>query len=194
MKRILPVLTGTALLALTLAACSGQPSEPTPTPAPVPSVSVVQEDVPILSAFSATDLQGNEVDQSVLTGKKLTMVNVWATYCQPCKEEMPHLAQLSQNYEDVQIIGLVSDVLNADGTVNQDQVDTAIALAEEADVTYRNLIPSQDLTANVLSQIYAVPTTFFVNEDGDQVGSVYVGARDADGWAEIIDALLEALE
>lgn len=194
MKRILPVLTGTALLALTLAACSGQPSEPTPTPAPVPSVSVVQEDVPILSAFSATDLQGNEVDQSVLTGKKLTMVNVWATYCQPCKEEMPHLAQLSQNYEDVQIIGLVSDVLNADGTVNQDQVDTAIALAEEAGVTYRNLIPSQDLTSNVLSQIYAVPTTFFVNEDGDQVGSVYVGARDADGWAEIIDALLEALE
>ena len=150
--------------------------------------------MPILSAFSTTDLQGNEVDQSVLTGKKLTMVNVWATYCEPCKEEMPDLAQLSQNYEDVQIIGLVSDVLNADGTVNQDQVDTAIALAEEAGVTYLNLIPSQDLASNVLGQIYAVPTTFFVNEDGDQVGSVYVGARDADGWAEIIDALLEALK
>ncbi|MBM6869732.1 TlpA family protein disulfide reductase [Pseudoflavonifractor phocaeensis] len=192
MKRILPVLAGAALLTLALAACSGQPAEPTPTP--VPSVSVVQEDVPILSAFSTTDLQGNEVDQSVLTGKKLTMVNVWATYCEPCKEEMPDLAQLSQNYEDVQIIGLVSDVLNADGTVNQDQVDTAIALAEEAGVTYLNLIPSQDLASNVLGQIYAVPTTFFVNEDGDQVGSVYVGARDADGWAEIIDALLEALK
>ncbi|MBM6939183.1 TlpA family protein disulfide reductase [Pseudoflavonifractor phocaeensis] len=192
MKRILPVLAGAALLTLALAACSDQPAEPTPTP--VPSVSVVQEDVPILSAFSTTDLQGNEVDQSVLTGKKLTMVNVWATYCEPCKEEMPDLAQLSQNYEDVQIIGLVSDVLNADGTVNQDQVDTAIALAEEAGVTYLNLIPSQDLASNVLGQIYAVPTTFFVNEDGDQVGSVYVGARDADGWAEIIDALLEALK
>lgn len=192
MKRILPVLAGAALLTLALTACSDQPAEPTPTP--VPSVSVVQEDVPILSAFSTTDLQGNEVDQSVLTGKKLTMVNVWATYCEPCKEEMPDLAQLSQNYEDVQIIGLVSDVLNADGTVNQDQVDTAIALAEEAGVTYLNLIPSQDLASNVLGQIYAVPTTFFVNEDGDQVGSVYVGARDADGWAEIIDALLEALK
>ncbi len=192
MKRIIPVLAGAALLTLALAACSDQPAEPTPTP--VPSVSVVQEDVPILSAFSTTDLQGNEVDQSVLTGKKLTMVNVWATYCEPCKEEMPDLAQLSQNYEDVQIIGLVSDVLNADGTVNQDQVDTAIALAEEAGVTYLNLIPSQDLASNVLGQIYAVPTTFFVNEDGDQVGSVYVGARDADGWAEIIDALLEALK
>ena len=192
MKRILPVLAGAALLTLALAACSDQPAEPTPTP--VPSVSVVQEDVPILSAFSTTDLQGNEVDQSVLTGKKLTMVNVWATYCEPCKEEMPDLAQLSQNYEDVQIIGLVSDVLNADGTVNQDQVDTAIALAEEAGVTYLNLIPSQNLASNVLGQIYAVPTTFFVNEDGDQVGSVYVGARDADGWAEIIDALLEALK
>lgn len=123
------------------------------------------------------------------------MVNVWATYCGPCKEEMPDLAQLSNDYDDdeVQIIGLVSDVLNADGTVNQTQVDTAVDLADEAGVDYVNLIPSEYLTQNVLSQIYAVPTTFFVDENGNQVGSVYMGARDAEDWAEIIDSLLEVV-
>ena len=66
-------------------------------------------------------------------------------------------------------------------------------LADEAGVDYVNLIPSEYLTQNVLSQIYAVPTTFFVDENGNQVGSVYMGARDAEDWAEIIDSLLEVV-
>lgn len=194
MKRTLPILAGAALLALTISACSGGPAEPSASPTPAP-VATPHTDVPILASFTATDLQGNEVDQSILEGKPLTMVNVWATYCEPCKEEMPDLAQLSKDYADqgVQIIGLVSDVLNSDGTVNQDQVDTAVALTDASGVSYTNLIPSDYLTANVLSQIYAVPTTFFVDENGNQVGSVYMGARDADGWAEIIDSLLEVV-
>lgn len=194
MKRTFPILAGAALLALTVTACSGEPAQPTPTPAPTPAVTP-HTDVPILASFTATDLEGNEIDQSILEDTSLTMVNVWATYCGPCKEEMPDLAQLSNDYDDdeVQIIGLVSDVLNADGTVNQTQVDTAVDLADEAGVDYVNLIPSEYLTQNVLSQIYAVPTTFFVDENGNQVGSVYMGARDAEDWAEIIDSLLEVV-
>ena len=38
-----------------------------------------------------------------------------------------------------------------------------------------------------------MPTTFFVDENGNQVGSVYMGARDAEDWAEIIDSLLEVV-
>lgn len=194
MKRTFPILAGAALLALTVTACSGEPAQPTPTPAPAPAVTP-HTDVPILASFTATDLEGNEIDQSILEDTSLTMVNVWATYCGPCKEEMPDLAQLSNDYDDdeVQIIGLVSDVLNADGTVNQTQVDTAVDLADEAGVDYVNLIPSEYLIQNVLSQIYAVPTTFFVDENGNQVGSVYMGARDAEDWAEIIDSLLEVV-
>ena len=193
MKRSLSILAGAALLALTVTACSAEPAQPTPTPA-APAVTP-HTDVPILASFTATDLEGNEIDQSILEGTPLTMVNVWATYCGPCKEEMPDLAQLSKDYADdgVQILGLVSDVLNANGTVNQTQVDTAIALAEEAGVDYVNMVPSEYLTQNVLSQIYAVPTTFFVDENGNQVGSVYMGARDAEGWKEIIDSLLEVV-
>lgn len=43
----------------------------------------------ILSQFAATDLDGNEIDQSILEGYDLTMVNIWATFCQPCIREMP---------------------------------------------------------------------------------------------------------
>jgi len=96
------------ILVISLCACASeavQPQEETPTG--------------ILSAFTATDLQGNGVDQTVLQGCRLTMVNVWATYCSPCISEMPDLADLAAKYADlgVQIIGLVSDAQNADGSV-----------------------------------------------------------------------------
>ena len=40
------------------------------------------------SVFSTTDLEGNAVDQSILEGYDLTLVNVWATYCTPCLEAL----------------------------------------------------------------------------------------------------------
>ena len=90
------------------------------------------EQAGVLSSFSATDLDGNTVDQSVLADYDLTMVNVWATFCGPCINEMPDLGELAQEYADkkVQIIGLVSDVLNTDGTISEEQVQTARDIVE----------------------------------------------------------------
>ena len=85
------------------------------------------EQTGVLSSFSTADLDGNIVDQSVLADYDLTMVNVWATFCRPCINEMPDLGELAQEYADqnVQIVGLVSDVLNTDGTISEEQVQTA---------------------------------------------------------------------
>ena len=73
-----------------------------------------------------------------------------------------------------------------------ESVGTAKEIVSQTDACYPHLLPSEDLYG-VLSQIYAVPTTFFVDENGNQVGSVYMGARDAEDWAEIIDSLLEVV-
>ncbi len=153
------------------------------------------EQAGVLSSFSTTDLDGNIVDQSVLADYDLTMVNVWATFCRPCIKEMPDLGELAQEYadENVQIIGLVSDVLNTDGTISEEQVQTARDIVEQTGADYLHLLPSADLFG-VLGQISAVPTTFFVDSEGEQVGYAVVSAQSKDKWVETIDAMLAEVQ
>ena len=184
---------GTALACLlALAACA--PSDEMMR-APELSASEDTAQTGVLSAFSTTDLEGNVVDQSMLADYDLTMVNVWATYCGPCISEMPDLGALAAEYKDkgVQIIGLVSDVLDADGTVSDSQAETAKEIVAETGAAYPHLLPSDDLLG-ILSQIYAVPTTFFVDSEGRQVGSAILSAQSREAWAETIDGLLAEVQ
>ena len=185
-------------LALVLTACAGGDSSqnssaqsPCDASDTSQSDSGAQEAAGLLSSFSTTDLEGNAVDQSILEDYDLTMVNVWATYCTPCLQEMPDLGELASEYEDkgVQILGLVSDVLNSDGTISDSQVETAQEIVEETGASYQHLLPSADLLG-LLSQIYGVPTTFFVDSAGNQVGYAYVTAMEREQFVEIIDAAL----
>lgn len=149
----------------------------------------------ILSQFSAQDLEGNALDQSMLQGHTLTMVNVWATFCTPCISEMPDLGTLAQEYEDqgVQVVGLVSDVIDMEGNLDQDQMELAREIVDSTSANYTHLVPSVDLYG-LLYQISSVPTTFFVDETGAQVGGTYIGAKDKDQWQEIIDQLLAEVD
>ena len=58
-----------------------------------------EEAAPIYITFEGTDLEGNTVSQEVFTQSRLTMVNVWATYCNPCLREMPGLGELAAEYD-----------------------------------------------------------------------------------------------
>ena len=149
----------------------------------------------ILSQFSAQDLEGNALDQSMLQGHTLTMVNVWATFCTPCISEMPDLGTLAQEYGDqgVQVVGLVSDVIDMEGNLDQDQMELAREIVDSTSANYTHLVPSVDLYG-LLYQISSVPTTFFVDETGAQVGGTYIGAKDKDQWQEIIDQLLAEVD
>lgn len=146
----------------------------------------------ILSTFTAQDLEGNTVTQEVLEGHTLTMVNVWATFCGPCISEMPELGELSAEYADqgVQIIGMVSDVWTSDGAIDPDQVALAQEIADTTGADYLHIIPGEDLYG-LLAQINTVPTTFFVDETGRQVGSAYLGARNKESWQKILDQMLQ---
>ena len=185
--------TGAALACLlTLAACS-----PAETMTSTPGLSASEDEVQtgVLSAFSTTDLEGNTLDQSILADYDLTMVNVWATFCGPCINEMPDLGELAAEYADkgVQIIGLVSDTMDSDGTISDSQVETAKDIVAETGADYRHLLPSDDLLG-ILSQIYAVPTTFFVDSEGVQVGDAIVTAQSKEKWIVTIDGMLAEVQ
>ncbi len=152
-----------------------------------------EESSPLLGEFTANDLEGNEVDQSILEDHKLTMVNVWATFCGPCLNEMPDLGALHTENADkgFQVVGVVIDVLNRDGALNQEQVDLAAEIVGKTGADYLHLLPSDDLIVALLGNVSAVPTTVFVDESGNLVGEVQLGARSKEQWQEMIDQLLE---
>lgn len=192
----------TAVLAVLTALFACAPAQDTPAPSspsssdPAGSSSSGQEEpIPILGTFTATDLAGEEVDQSIFEGYDLTMVNIWATFCGPCLSEMPDLGALHQEFseEKFQIVGIVTDVVDWDGQLLQSQVELARQIVEETGAAYRHLLPSEDLESLVLWQVNSVPTTIFVDEEGCLVGMGYLGKRDADAWRAIIQEKLAAV-
>ena len=149
----------------------------------------------VLSSFTATDLEDNEVSQEILAEYDLTLVNVWATFCGPCLREMPSLGELAAEYQPqgVNIIGIVSDTLTSEGELDEDQVDLARDLVEETKAEYTHLLPSQDLFG-LLGQIYAVPTTFFVDSEGNQVGDTYMQSMSKEELSELIESHLAQVQ
>lgn len=139
--------------------------------------------------FEAKDMDGNTVSESVFSGSKLTMVNVWATYCNPCLSEMPELGELAGEYdpETFQIIGVISDVQEG---ADAGQTEYAAQLIAGTGADYTHLLLNESLFYALLSDVSAVPTTFFVDENGNVLDTV-VGAMKKSAWKEKIDALLE---
>ena len=90
----------------------------------------------------------------------------------------------------MQVLGLVSDVTLTDSGFDEEQTDLAKKIAEETGANYPHLLPSMDLLRAVLLDVQVVPTTFFVDETGEQIGQTVTGARSADQWREILDSLL----
>ena len=196
MKHNFSLLLTAALLssALLLTACSGGNGGTFDVPSSE-SESAQESGAGVLSNFTATDLEGNTVDPSIFADYNLTMVNVWATYCGPCLREMPDLGELAAEYEGkgVRIVGLVSDTMNADGSTSAEQVETAKEIVASTGADYLHMLPSEDLLGLVY-QINSVPTTFFVDSTGAQVGTAYIGAKSKEDWASIIDATLAEVQ
>lgn len=138
--------------------------------------------------FQTMDIMDGNVIKSeeFYKEKALTLVNVWGTFCGPCKEEMPDLAKLYEDYKDkVNFLGVVVDT-----NVSMDtNVEEAQQIIKDSGVNYKNIMPNPT-TEDTLVNITAMPTTFFVNSDGKVLGG-FVGKADKDSLAATIDKLLE---
>lgn len=151
-----------------------------------------KEEAPYVLTFEATTIDGETVTAEHFSESELTMINVWATYCNPCLEEMPDLAEIAASYDTTkfQILGIISDV--EEGT-DEEGLQTAKDLIEQTKADYPHLLLNESLYVSLVGAVEAVPTTFFVNSEGELLGYV-VGARSKEGWEEIIQELLEKSE
>lgn len=142
--------------------------------------------------FESTTVDGEALTSECFADSKLTMLNVWATYCGPCLEEMPYLGEISAAYDkaEFQIIGAVSDVQEG---AKADTIAEAKELITQTGANYPHVLLSESLYTNLLNSVSAVPTTFFVNQKGEVLGYL-IGAYPKEDWEEIINELLATVE
>lgn len=144
-------------------------------------------------SFQGKDIEGNETDSSsIFKQHKVTMINVWATYCQPCIKEMPDLEKLSKKLKekDIQIIGILSDVVASSGKYDQSNWDLGKQIVKETGITYPTILCDTSAFTDKIA-LDAVPTTFFVNANGEIIGKTQVGSVSNDAYEKLA---LEALE
>ena len=148
--------------------------------------------VTVFEDFTAQDLDGNPVDESIFADCDVTMINLWGTFCGPCLQEMPDLGEIADEYADkgFQIVGICTDAVNLDGEILEDVVETAKADAQETGADYLHIVPVGEIFTDLLPRVTGVPTTIFVDSKGQQIGLADIGAKDKDAWIQVIEEKL----
>ena len=135
--------------------------------------------------FSTTDMDGNKVTNDIFADYDLTVVNFWATYCNPCINELPELAEWKKELPDnVNLIGLLVDV----DEKGSDQYKLAEKIIKETGADYQHLIATEEFD-DMISNLVGVPTTFFVDSTGKIIGEPFAGA-DVDAYKQTVEDYL----
>ena len=139
------------------------------------SISQASEDVPLnnialnenprpISSIIFEDFSGNEINLKDYRGK-LIIVNFWATWCRPCKEEMPSLDNLynGNNFKNLKIFA-----------VNMEQPNTSKTKKFFVDLNIKKLEIYFDHNLNFVKEfkLRGVPTTILINKNGEEFARI----------------------
>lgn len=142
---------------------------------------MVQEGSVESPGFTTDDAQGNRVDFTSFRGK-LVVLNFWATWCPPCRLEMPAMERL---YQEFQGKGLEVVAVNF-----MESAEKVRAFAEEQKLTYPMLLDSQAEIAESYG-VMRLPETVLIGREGELIGKT-IGYKDwyKDDVRELVAALL----
>lgn len=156
MKKNILVALALAVLTLTVSGCG--------------AISSSVDETPVSAGeFEAEILTGGTFSQEDLQKYDITMVNVWGTFCNPCLNEMPELQKIYEALpENANMILICTDW--------QTEEETALKIIKDLGLTMPNLKDNDQLNSGLLKSVKAIPTTFFLDKDGNQVGKSLVGA------------------
>ncbi len=183
MKKLIAVL----LIVLLLAAGCGKDGSPVTQDVPAENGSGETESVGYAFTFSAQTLDGETVTEEFFGRYDLTMINVWASWCPPCRGELDELAALYGRLpENVGFLSVTVD----------DPADlvTASDLLKEHGCAFPCLDGqgSEGLMKGFLGKVQAIPATLFLDSKGNQVGKWIVGVPQSTG--SVSDAYLTQIE
>ncbi len=106
--------------------------------------------------LTLTDLEGNEIILSGLKGKPI-ILDFWATWCPPCKKEIPHFIELRKTIkpEELAIIG-----------ISTEPAEILKPFAEKNNINYTLVSMPDDELPEPFNNITSIPTTFFIDDQG----------------------------
>lgn len=171
-----------ALMAGALFYAARIPVESSAPPAAAPSIEQpAQLEVVTHPAFTLPDVSGTDRQFSEWAGKN-RILNFWATWCAPCRREIPLLKAFQDEQGDngFQVIGIAVDL-----------PESVANYAEAAEFNYPILVGEQDAMAIAESsgvEFVGLPFTMFVASDGELL-SAYVGELHSSHLDEIIDVM-----
>ena len=145
-----------------------------------------------LTSFSTYDMQLQPVTEEIFAPYDLTMVNIWATWCGYCVREMPELAKLKDMLpENVNLITICDDATT--------ETELAYNILQQTGATnFQTLMGTQEIYDQFLYQVYAFPTTYFLDSEGNPVGEPIVGVPSLEDTANtyygVIQEVLAMLE
>ena len=130
--------------------------------------------------FTMQTFDGGEITLSGLKGQPV-IVNFWASWCPPCREEATTLERTWQKYKDQGVTFIGVDI--------QDKLEDGLDYVSEYHVTYPN---GQDLDGRITIDygVGGIPVTFFIDKDG-MISSRWVGAISQSLLEERIEELLK---
>jgi thiol-disulfide isomerase/thioredoxin len=165
------------LAAVGLAGCNQHPAR---SPLPKENVVAAGEIGSRLPAFSAKDLQGHQVSSSDLRGK-VVLIDFWATWCQPCKKEMPGYQKLLDRYgtRGFAVVGFKLDVMR--------DTEDPVLFAKKIGVRYPLVVAADDLKQR-FGGIEGIPTTMLYDRQGILRKKV-IGFE----YTDVIESELQAL-
>ena len=148
-----------------------------------------------LSNIVTKDIHGKEFTSKDFANYDLTMVNVFATWCTACIQEIPDLVEVQKEMQakGVNIIGIVTDTVDDTGE-NREALEKAKLIQEKTKANYSFLMPDKTNFNGRLNGIQALPETFFVDKNGQIVGETYSGSHNKKDWTAIIEKELSALK
>jgi thiol-disulfide isomerase/thioredoxin len=121
-----------------------------------------------IPSLSAPDVKGQHVSTAALRGK-VVLINFWATWCPPCREEIPALIALQNKYKDqLQIVGVAQD---------SGSIDDVRRFAEAHGMNYPTVLSTPDIE-KLFPGIYALPTSFLLDRDG-RLAQKHIGLLNA---------------
>ena len=167
------------------------PAENVPSGAVTPSEKTNDSDKQKFPAFTGKDLDGNDVDSSTLfSDNAVTVVNFWFTTCNPCVGELAELDALNKELEEKggAIIGVNTFTLDGD----ESAISEAKDVLTKKGATYQNVYFDSDGEAGKFTaNIFAYPTTYVVDRNGNIVGEPIVGAITEEKQAETLKKLID---
>lgn len=127
--------------------------------------------------FTLNDLDGSPVSLQAYAGRPL-IINYWATWCGPCRIEMPHLQHTFENYQDDELLVLALD--------QDETVPEVREFFDEFALTFPALMDEGSQTSQNYGVGRTLPTSFFINAEG-QITAIHRGPMtqgQIDGYLE----------